>query len=107
MSVTAQSLPTSKRLVAALALGLVAASLGVATAAPTASAAPAAAAADVTAGLVLRYDLTQTSGTTVTDTSGNGRDGTLSGGGTWNGGAGLTLDGVNDHVKLPNNVMAG
>lgn len=62
-------------------------------------------AADVTDGLVLRYDLDQASGTTVTDSSGNGRDGTLVGG-SWGGGV-LTLDGVGDHVKLPNNVTAG
>lgn len=66
-----------------------------------------AAAADVTDGLLLRYDLTQASGTTVADTSGNGRDGTLVGGGTWTGTQGLALDGVDDHVKLPNNLMAG
>ncbi|SDC89628.1 family 43 glycosylhydrolase [Nocardioides lianchengensis] len=66
-----------------------------------------AAAADVTDGLLLRYDLTQASGTTVTDSSGNGRDGTVVGGGTWSGAQGLALDGVDDHVKLPNNVMAG
>ena len=73
----------------------------------TLPAVPAAAADDVTAGLLLRYDLTQASGTTVTDSSGNGRDGTLSGGGTWTGTGGLVLDGVDDHVKLPNNLMAG
>src|SRR5687768_15061629 len=67
----------------------------------------AAAAEDVTDGLVLRYDLTQASGTVVTDTSGNGKDGTLTGGGTWTGATGLALDGVDDHVKLPNNLMAG
>lgn len=67
----------------------------------------AAAAEDVTDGLVLRYDLTQASGTVVTDTSGNGKDGTLTGGGTWTGATGLALDGVDDHVKLPNNIMAG
>lgn len=72
------------------------------------SAAPALAAetADVTDGLLLRYDLTQASGTTVTDSSGNGRHGTLSGGGTWTGSS-LSLDGVDDHVKLPNNLMTG
>jgi beta-xylosidase len=72
----------------------------------TATAVTSLAAADVTDGLLLRYDLTQASGTTVTDSSGNGRDGTLSGGGTWTG-SGLALDGVDDHVKLPNNIMAG
>ncbi|WP_433004023.1 family 43 glycosylhydrolase [Kribbella sp. CA-294648] len=65
-----------------------------------------AAAEDVTAGLVLRYDLAQTSGTTVADSSGNGRNGTLVGGGTWSG-SDLTLDGTDDYVKLPDNVMAG
>jgi len=66
-----------------------------------------AAAADVTDGLLLRYDLTQAAGTAVTDSSGNGNDGTLVGGGTWTGGTGLALDGVDDHVKLPNNILAG
>ena len=42
-----------------------------------------AAAADVTDGLVLRYDLTQTTGHRGADASGNGRDGTLSGDATW------------------------
>src|SRR5918992_6251728 len=70
---------------------------------PVAQSAPA---ADVTDGLVLRYDLTQTAGTTVTDSSGNGNNGTLTGGGTWTGDH-LALDGVDDHVKLPNNVMTG
>ncbi|WP_328988496.1 family 43 glycosylhydrolase [Kribbella sp. NBC_01245] len=65
-----------------------------------------AASTDVTAGLVLQYDLTQTTGTTVTDSSGNGRNGTLVGGGTWTG-SGLTLDGTDEHVKLPNNVLTG
>jgi beta-xylosidase len=63
-------------------------------------------AADVNDGLLLKYDLTQTSGTTVTDSSGNGRDGTLVGGATWTG-SDLSLDGVDDHVKLPNNLMTG
>lgn len=89
-----------RRLSTLLTLALVA---GVLLLLPTA---PPAVAADVTDGLVLRYDLDQASGTTVEDTSGNGRDGTLVGGGTWGGGA-LTLDGIDDHVKLPNNVLAG
>jgi hypothetical protein len=66
-----------------------------------------AAAADVADGLLLRYDLTQAAGTTVTDSSGNGNDGTLVGGGSWTGATGLALDGVDDHVKLPNNILAG
>ncbi len=56
---------------------------------------------------MLKYDLTQASGTTVVDSSGNGKDGTLNGGGTWGGASGLTLDGTDDYVKLPNNIMAG
>ncbi|MFC0629317.1 family 43 glycosylhydrolase [Kribbella deserti] len=79
-----------------------------AASASASGAAPAAgaAAADVTAGLVLRYDLTQAAGASVTDTSGQGRHGTLVGGGTWTG-SGLTLDGTDDHVKLPDNVLTG
>ena len=74
--------------------------------ATTAAAVPAtaAAAADVTDGLVLRYDLNQTSGTAVPDTSGNGRDGVLSGDASWSP-AGLSLGGGNGHVRLPNNVL--
>ncbi|TDC81340.1 beta-xylosidase [Micromonospora sp. KC606] len=73
---------------------------------PAGAATAAAATADVTDGLLLRYDLKQATGTTVTDTSGRGNNGTLVGGGTWTSG-GLQLDGVDDHVKLPNNLMAG
>ncbi|NYI44391.1 beta-xylosidase [Nocardioides aromaticivorans] len=93
-------LPTAlRRLPALLVLALVG---GLLLLVPTARPALA---ADVTDGLVLRYDLDQASGTTVTDSSGNGRDGTLVGG-SWGNGV-LTLDGVDDHVKLPNNVTAG
>ncbi|MBB5827039.1 family 43 glycosylhydrolase [Micromonospora carbonacea] len=95
--------PRSRRrarpLVAGILLALVAGLLP-ATAAP-------AAAADVTDGLLVRYDLTQTTGTTVTDSSGRGNDGTLTGGGTWTGQGGLVLDGVDDHVRLPDDIMAG
>ncbi|MEV4726158.1 LamG domain-containing protein, partial [Micromonospora humida] len=94
--------PTPRRtrtVVAATVLTLLAA-LAPATAAP-------AAADDVTDGLLLRYDLDQRTGTTVVDTSGRGNDGTLVGGGTWTGTDGLLLDGVDDHVKLPDNLLAG
>ncbi|MFI7542098.1 family 43 glycosylhydrolase [Actinoplanes sp. NPDC049599] len=68
----------------------------------------AAAAADVTDGLVLRYDLDQTSGGTAVDTSGHGRDGVLRGDASWAaGGAGLVLGGADGHVDLPDNVLAG
>lgn len=93
-------LPTAlRRLPALLVLALVG---GLLLLVPTARPALA---ADVTDGLVLRYDLDQASGTTVTDSSGNGRDGTLVGG-SWGSGV-LTLDGVDDHVRLPNDVTAG
>src|SRR3954454_10254577 len=68
---------------------------------------PATAATDVTSGVVVRYDLNQTSGTAVPDTSGNGRDGVLAGDTSWSSAGGLTLGGTNGYVKLPNNVMAG
>jgi len=83
-------------------LSRTAALLMLSTAALALPAAPAV--ADVTTGLVLRYDLNQTSGTTVSDTSGNGRDGTLQGDASWSGG-GLALGGTNGYVKLPNNVL--
>ena len=40
-------------------------------------------------------------------TSVYGSNRTLNGGGTWGGASGLTLDGTDDYVKLPNNIMAG
>ncbi|TCB88754.1 beta-xylosidase [Micromonospora zingiberis] len=90
------------------ATGRLAAALVVALTAGLLPATPAQAAPayDVTAGLLLRYDLDQTAGTTVTDTSGHGRHGTLTGG-TWTDRDGLRLDGVDDHVRLPDNLMAG
>lgn len=93
-----------RRLPALLALALVASLLLLLP--TTRPAAASAGATDVTDGLVLRYDLDQVSGTTVEDSSGHGRDGTVIGGGTWSDSA-LTLDGVDDHVKLPNNVLTG
>ncbi|WP_238453659.1 family 43 glycosylhydrolase [Micromonospora sp. ATA51] len=65
------------------------------------------AAATVDDGLVLHYDLTQASGTTVTDSSGHGRNGTLSGDASWQGADGLRLGGTNGHVRLPNDVLRG
>jgi glycosyl hydrolase family 43/aBig family protein/concanavalin A-like lectin/glucanase superfamily protein len=57
--------------------------------------------------LLVHYALEQTSGTVVTDSSGNGRDAALVGGGTWNGAEGLKLDGTSGHVKLPDDLMRG
>lgn len=69
------------------------------------AAAPAHSAADD--GLVLKYNLTETAGTVAEDSSGNGRNGTITGDATPLGGEGLQLGGTNAHVRLPNDVMRG
>ncbi|MFE4833362.1 immunoglobulin-like domain-containing protein [Arthrobacter sp. NPDC056691] len=78
---------------AALALG------GLVAAAPAHSA--------VDDGLVLKYNLTEAAGTVAEDSSGNGRNGVISGDATPLGGEGLQLGGTNAHVRLPNDVMRG
>ncbi|GAA2720208.1 immunoglobulin-like domain-containing protein [Cellulomonas aerilata] len=66
-----------------------------------------AASAAPTDGLVAHYALTGTgTGTAVPDASGNGKDATLMGGATLSP-DGLVLDGVDDYVDLPDNLMAG
>ena len=107
--VTADSRRTSmshrlRRRVRPLAAGLLLATLA---ALLSGTPSPAAVVADVTDGLLVRYDLTQPTGLTVPDSSGNGRHGTLAGGGTWTGQGGLLLDGVDDHVKLPDDLIVG
>ncbi|HEY0000257.1 MAG TPA: family 43 glycosylhydrolase, partial [Actinoplanes sp.] len=57
-------------------------------------------------GLIARYDLGTASGTTVADASGNGNDAVLAGGASAADGS-LTFDGTDDHVRLPDNAMAG
>ncbi|WP_164990342.1 family 43 glycosylhydrolase [Agromyces albus] len=57
--------------------------------------------------LVAHYTLDETSGALAADQSGNGRDATIMGGPTLTGGEGVRLDGVDDHVRLPNNILAG
>ncbi|WKK72550.1 family 43 glycosylhydrolase [Rathayibacter oskolensis] len=57
--------------------------------------------------LILRYVLDETSGTVAVDSSGKGRNGTLSGGAVASGTSGVKLDGVDDYVKLPDDVLAG
>jgi hypothetical protein len=55
-------------------------------------------------GLVAAYGLEAGSGTATSDSSGNGRTGTLAGGASWSAGRfgnGLTLDGVSGRVELP------
>jgi beta-xylosidase len=58
-------------------------------------------------GLVLHYKLDDSAGTVAVDSSGNGRNGAIVGGATLTGGEGVRLDGTDDHVALPNNILAG
>ncbi|WP_028806797.1 family 43 glycosylhydrolase [Streptomyces sp. 303MFCol5.2] len=65
-------------------------------------------AADITDGLALWYKLDATSGTTVTDASGHGRDGTVAGTAGWSStGQGLAFNGSDTYVKVPNDVLKG
>ena len=57
--------------------------------------------------LVVHYALDETSGSVAADLSGNGRDATFVGAPQLTGGEGVRLDGVDDHVRLPDNVLAG
>ena len=57
--------------------------------------------------LVVHYALDETSGTAAADQSGNGRNATIVGGPALTGGEGVRLDGVDDHVRLPNDILAG
>ncbi|PWK31199.1 family 43 glycosylhydrolase [Actinoplanes xinjiangensis] len=61
-----------------------------------------AAAAD---GLVLWYRLDESSGAVATDSSGNGRDGTVVGTPAWQPGQGLGLNGSDTYVKAPNDLL--
>ncbi|MFE9443539.1 family 43 glycosylhydrolase [Streptomyces sp. NPDC006602] len=90
--------------------GLTTASLFLGLTAPVvpAQAAVPAQTADITDGLALWYKLDADSGNTVTDASGNGRDGTVSGTADWSGtGQGLAFNGSDTYVKAPNDVMKG
>lgn len=57
-------------------------------------------------GQILRYDFEDGAGTVVRDVTGNGHDAMVVGGGTWADG-GLRLDGTDDYVDLPDNLLAG
>ncbi|TLS42040.1 hydrolase [Streptomyces montanus] len=84
--------------------GLTTASLFLGLASPLAPAQ----AAEITDGLALWYKLDATSGTTVTDASGNGRNGTLNGAAGWTGnGEGLAFNGSDTYIKVPDNIMSG
>ncbi|MFJ3669503.1 family 43 glycosylhydrolase [Streptomyces sp. NPDC090106] len=86
--------------------GALAASLLLGLAAPTTPAQ--AAEVDVTDGLALWYPLDGATGTTVTDASGHGRDGTVNGTADWSTtGQGLGFNGSDTYVKVPNDVMKG
>ncbi|MFJ4205388.1 family 43 glycosylhydrolase [Streptomyces sviceus] len=87
--------------------GLTAASLLLGLAAPMLPA-RAADTADVTDGLALWYKLDGASGSTVTDASGNGRDGTVNGTADWSQPAqGLAFNGTDTSIKVPDDVMKG
>ncbi|WP_217178286.1 family 43 glycosylhydrolase [Streptomyces sp. AC495_CC817] len=65
-------------------------------------------AADITEGLALWYKLDATSGTVAPDASGNGRNGTVNGTAGWSGsGEGLTFNGSDTYIKVPDNIMSG
>ncbi|KAK1540798.1 glycosyl hydrolase family 43 [Colletotrichum paranaense] len=57
-------------------------------------------------GEILRYDFSAVDGTQLQDASGNGNHAVINGGATIVDGA-LTFDGVDDFVKLPNNILSG
>ncbi|KUL46506.1 family 43 glycosylhydrolase [Streptomyces regalis] len=99
----------ARRLAGQLA-GLTAASLLLGLAVPTVSAlaADTAEPAEITDGLALWYKLDATSGSTVSDASGHGRDGTVGGAADWSGtGEGLAFNGSDTYVKVPDDVMKG
>ncbi|MEH0467804.1 family 43 glycosylhydrolase [Streptomyces sp. B21-097] len=65
-------------------------------------------AADVTDGLALWYKLDNASGTTVPDASGHGLNGSVNGAADWSSsGQGLSFNGSDTYVKVPNDVMKG
>ncbi|MEU6227317.1 family 43 glycosylhydrolase [Streptomyces sp. NPDC047042] len=65
-------------------------------------------AAEITDGLALWYKLDATSGTVAVDASGNGRNGTVNGTAGWAGsGEGLTFNGSDTYIKVPDNIMSG
>lgn len=63
--------------------------------------------ATAAAQLVAHYPLAETSGTVAIDASGSGRNGTYVGGPGLTGAEGVRLDGTDDYVDLPDNLLAG
>ncbi|WP_221586191.1 immunoglobulin-like domain-containing protein [Microbacterium sp. G2-8] len=76
--------------------GLVATGIGLPTAASADEPAP-----------LLHYPLDESEGAVAHDVSGNGLDGEIRGGADHLGAEGIRLDGVDDDVKLPDDIMAG
>ncbi|PIM66161.1 hypothetical protein CTU88_44560, partial [Streptomyces sp. JV178] len=65
-------------------------------------------AAEITDGLALWYKRGATAGTVAADVSGNGRNGTVNGSAGWSGsGEGLTFNGSDTYIKVPDNIMSG
>ncbi|MGQ4358422.1 family 43 glycosylhydrolase [Streptomyces sp. SAS_272] len=65
-------------------------------------------AAEITDGLALWYKLDATSGTVAVDSSGNGRNGTVNGAAGWSGsGQGLTFNGSDTYIKVPDDILRG
>lgn len=89
------------------AAGLVATGLCLLLGAGTALMTAAPAQADITNGLILNYKLDETSGTVAHDSSGQNHDGTVNGTADWKGDQGLSFNGSNTYVKMPDNIMAG
>ncbi|WP_030930913.1 family 43 glycosylhydrolase [Streptomyces sp. NRRL S-646] len=103
-------LPGRARRLAGHLAGLTAAAMLLTLAGPAlpAQAAQTAEASDLTDGLALWYKLDAGSGTTVSDASGNGRDGTVSGTADWSAsGKGLAFNGSDTYIKVPDDVMKG
>ncbi len=67
--------------------------------------------ANADAGLMLWYRFNEGTGTKVTDSSGNGRDGILNGNYSWiaaqNGSGAVALDGSSGYIKMPNGLLSG
>ncbi|MFJ4160045.1 family 43 glycosylhydrolase [Microbacterium testaceum] len=97
-----RSAPPRRRSRWTLAVPVIAALVAAPLTAPVISGAVAA-----DAGLVASYPLDETSGTVARDTSGNGRNATFEGGPTLTGADGVRLDGNDDDVKLPNDILKG
>lgn len=66
---------------------------------------------DLTTDLVGWWKLDETTGTVAADSSGNGRNGTVTGAATWNAGDGFTFSGGTNSsgnaITLPNNLLSG